>query len=63
MFNYLFGERKGYFYVCGEAGRMAKDVHRILHDIIITVKQCSKPEAESYVKALNDQGRYQKDVW
>lgn len=63
MYSLLFGETRGFMYVCGEAARMAKDVHRTLHEIVVSVKGCSKMEAESCVKALGDQGRYQKDVW
>jgi sulfite reductase alpha subunit-like flavoprotein len=28
-------EKKGYLYVCGEGGRMAKDVHKTLLEIIM----------------------------
>ena len=53
----------GYFYVCGDAKHMAKDVHRALVEAIITVEGSGTAEAEVAVKQLSDQGRYQKDVW
>jgi sulfite reductase (NADPH) flavoprotein alpha-component len=45
-----------YFYVCGDATRMAKDVDSALHQII--------PEAAvEYVKRLRDEKRYLRDVY
>jgi NADPH-ferrihemoprotein reductase len=63
VWSLLNGEKKGHFYICGEASRMAKDVHRALHEIIEKVEGVSGSKAEQYVKALSDQGRYQKDIW
>ncbi|CAD7703148.1 unnamed protein product [Ostreobium quekettii] len=59
----LSGNRKGVFYVCGEAARMARDVHAALVDIVQQCQKCSGPVAEMIVKSLSDQGRYQKDIW
>eukprot|EP00210_Caulerpa_lentillifera_P001863 g1792.t1 len=63
VWSMLSGEKKGHFYLCGEASRMAKDVHRTLHEIIEKVEGVTGSKAEQYVKALSDQGRYQKDIW
>ena len=63
VWSLLNGERKGSFYVCGDAAHMAKDVQSALRDIIEQCKRCSGIEAELMVRRLNDQGRYQKDVW
>jgi len=59
----LLSERSGYFYLCGEASRMAKDVHRTLHEIAEKVSGESGSKVEQMIKSLNDQGRYQKDIW
>ncbi|CAD7699015.1 unnamed protein product [Ostreobium quekettii] len=59
----LNGGRKGVFYVCGEAAHMARDVHDALRDIVQHCQNCTAAEAENVVKALGDQGRYQKDIW
>jgi sulfite reductase (NADPH) flavoprotein alpha-component len=52
-----------YFYVCGEAARMAKDVHQTLIDIIAEHGGKTAEEAEAAVKDLQKQKRYQRDVY
>lgn len=59
----MLGENRGYFYVCGEAARMAKDVHKALHDVIQHAAKVSLAQAEDIIKEMHDQGRYQKDIW
>jgi sulfite reductase (NADPH) flavoprotein alpha-component len=53
----------GYFYVCGDAKRMAKDVDSALHKIAETVGQLSTEEAVDYVKQLKSEKRYLRDVY
>jgi sulfite reductase alpha subunit-like flavoprotein len=53
----------GYFYVCGDAKHMAKDVHRTLATVLQTTFNYTTAEAENHVKRLGESGRYQKDVW
>lgn len=52
-----------YFYVCGDAKRMAKDVDQALHDIFSTEGGLSAEEAIAAVKRLKKEGRYQRDVY
>ncbi|MFE5323252.1 sulfite reductase subunit alpha [Paenibacillus sp. NPDC056579] len=56
-------ERGAYFYVCGDKQNMAKDVHNTLIDIIEKEGQLSREAAEAYLKELQEQGRYQRDVY
>ena len=53
----------GYFYVCGDAKRMAKDVDAALHKIAATAGQLSTEQAVDYVKQLKSEKRYLRDVY
>lgn len=53
----------GYFYVCGDAKRMAKDVDTALHGIIVEQGRMSPAQAVDYVKQLKKERRYQRDVY
>jgi sulfite reductase (NADPH) flavoprotein alpha-component len=52
-----------YFYVCGDAKRMAKDVDTALHDIIADKGGLSNEHAADYVKQMKKERRYQRDVY
>ena len=53
----------GYFFVCGDAKRMAKDVDQALHDIIAEQGGMPIEKAQEYVKQLKKDKRYQRDVY
>jgi sulfite reductase (NADPH) flavoprotein alpha-component len=50
-------------YVCGDASRMAKDVHGTLVKIAQDQGALSIEAAEEYVQSLKDQHRYHRDVY
>ncbi|MGL4192862.1 MAG: assimilatory sulfite reductase (NADPH) flavoprotein subunit [Vibrio sp.] len=52
-----------YFYVCGDASRMAKDVHQTLIIIVEQQGGLSREQAEEYVSELRKAKRYQRDVY
>jgi sulfite reductase (NADPH) flavoprotein alpha-component len=52
-----------HLYVCGDATRMAKDVHGALREIIATHGGKSTEEAADYLNDLQAQGRYSRDVY
>ena len=56
-------EKGAYFYVCGDAKRMAKDVDQALHDIIAEQGGLPIEKAQEYVKQLKKDKRYQRDVY
>jgi sulfite reductase (NADPH) flavoprotein alpha-component len=53
----------GYFYVCGDAARMAKDVDDALHRIVEEQGGKTKEEAAAFVGELKKTKRYRKDVY
>ncbi|HJU39701.1 MAG TPA: assimilatory sulfite reductase (NADPH) flavoprotein subunit, partial [Tahibacter sp.] len=52
-----------HLYVCGDATRMAKDVHEALIAVAVTHGGKSREDAEAYVNQLQQQGRYARDVY
>ncbi|KAJ1679492.1 hypothetical protein EV182_001937 [Spiromyces aspiralis] len=54
---------QGYFYVCGEARFMARDVKDALVQIAQSEGGLGLSDAESWVGSLKKFGRYQEDVW
>ncbi|WP_373820244.1 assimilatory sulfite reductase (NADPH) flavoprotein subunit [Glaesserella sp.] len=52
-----------YLYVCGDAGRMAKDVENALLDVIEQQGKLTRDEAEEYLDELRENRRYQRDVY
>lgn len=56
-------QRGAYFYVCGDASRMAKDVDRTLMEICSVQGQMRTDEAKRYVTQLAAERRYVRDVY
>ena len=56
-------EDGAHFYVCGDASRMAPDVHAVLLEVVAEHGGRSAEEAETYMADLKKSGRYQRDVY
>ncbi|WP_428614333.1 assimilatory sulfite reductase (NADPH) flavoprotein subunit [Shewanella sp.] len=56
-------ERGAHLYICGDAERMAKDVHQALVEVIGEHGGKSTEEAEALLETLRSEKRYQKDVY
>ncbi|MNJ03858.1 Sulfite reductase [NADPH] flavoprotein alpha-component [compost metagenome] len=56
-------QKGAYFYVCGDKQYMAKDVHNTLISIIATEGGMTQEAAEAYLNNMQEQGRYQRDVY
>ena len=56
-------ESGGYFYVCGDASKMAVDVDTALQEVIAVYGNKSKSEAKQYLVTLANSKRYVRDVY
>ena len=61
LWNWL--QEGAIFYVCGDASRMAKDVDQALVSIAQEEGAMSEIEASDWIKLLQKQRRYLKDVY
>jgi sulfite reductase (NADPH) flavoprotein alpha-component len=60
---YAWLEQGAHFYVCGDASRMAADVHEALVSTVETQGGKSREAAEAYLEDLKKSKRYQRDVY
>jgi sulfite reductase (NADPH) flavoprotein alpha-component len=60
---YAWLEEGAHFYVCGDASRMAADVHEALISVVKNYGAKSREEAEEYIENLKKTKRYQRDVY
>ncbi|MDP0494597.1 MAG: assimilatory sulfite reductase (NADPH) flavoprotein subunit [Verrucomicrobiota bacterium JB024] len=60
---YRWLEEGAHFYVCGDASRMANDVHNALIKIAQTAGGKSEDAANAWFEDLRKQKRYQRDVY
>lgn len=61
LYGYL--QEGGFFFVCGDATRMARDVDAALHEIVETHGKMSADAAIDYVNSLKRDKRYVRDVY
>jgi len=55
--------QKAYFYVCGDAANMAREVNTILGQIISSQRGIPESKGEEIVKSMRSSNAYQEDVW
>jgi sulfite reductase (NADPH) flavoprotein alpha-component len=60
---YAWLEDGAHIYVCGDAERMARDVHQALIEIVAEQGRLSTERAAQYVQELQRSRRYQRDVY
>lgn len=60
---YKWLEEGAHFYVCGDASRMAADVHEALISVVKNYGAKTREEAEEYIENLKKAKRYQRDVY
>lgn len=61
LFRWL--DEGAYFYVCGDAAQMARDVDIALHDVVAEFGGLGADAAEDYVNTLKREKRYLRDVY
>lgn len=61
VFSWL--EEGAHVYVCGDAANLAPDVHQALIDIVASEGHSGRDAAEDYVRSLQSDHRYQRDVY
>lgn len=60
---YAWLESGAYFFVCGDAAKMAIDVDRALQEVIAVHGKKSRGEAKQYLTAMSKANRYVRDVY
>lgn len=60
---YAWLQEGAYFYVCGDASRMAKDVDSALYEIVRQYGGLSSERAADYIDQLKKEKRYLRDVY
>ncbi len=61
LWNWL--QDGGYFYVCGDASRMARDVDAALHQVAQQAGGGTAEDAAAWVARLKQEKRYRRDVY
>jgi sulfite reductase (NADPH) flavoprotein alpha-component len=61
LYEWLAGG--AHLYICGDASRMAKDVHKALIEIVAEHGGRSAEDADAWLNQLIQQGRYARDVY
>ncbi|KAA5967533.1 sulfite reductase subunit alpha [Pantoea sp. M_9] len=60
---YAWLQEGAYFYVCGDASRMAKDVDAALYEVVRQAGGLSGERAAAYIDQLKKEKRYLRDVY
>ncbi|KAG5976329.1 hypothetical protein E4U58_005135 [Claviceps cyperi] len=55
--------QRAYFYVCGDAAHMAREVNTVLAQILAESRGVSEAKGEEIVKNMRAANQYQEDVW
>ena len=56
-------KRGGYVYICGDGGSMAKDVTRVLVELLSEYGGLCQREAEGVLNEMRARRRFVLDIW
>lgn len=59
----MLSKEEAHLYICGDAKHMAHDVHEALIGMATKCAGFDQQGAQRYMSQLEQEGRYQKDVW
>ncbi|KAF6225498.1 hypothetical protein HO133_009498 [Letharia lupina] len=59
----LLHDSGGIVYVCGSSGKMPQAVRAALADVFRDVGRMDQKDAESYMEAMEKEGRYKQETW
>jgi len=59
----VINEKKGHFYICGDARNMEKEVHGTIKGVIKKKLGYNDEQAEQYLNDMKKAGRYSTDTW
>ena len=57
----LLYDDNAYFYLCGDAKKMAHDVTKALEEL--SIDKLGKPKGAKFLRKLKEQNRFHEDVW
>ena len=58
-----WSEKGASIYICGDEKNMAKDVHQAIRNVLVKEQNLTEEDAESYLKQMKKDKRYQRDVY
>lgn len=56
-------EKGASIYICGDEKNMAKDVYQAIRNVLVKEQNLTEEDAESYLKQMKKDKRYQRDVY
>ena len=56
-------EKGASIYICGDEKNMAKDVHQAIRNVLVKEQNLTEEDAESYLKQMKKDKRYQRDLY
>lgn len=59
----LLLDEGAFVFVCGDGASMAKDVHTCLRGVIKERKGCPEDDAEAFLRQMQQDGKYVRDIW
>jgi sulfite reductase alpha subunit-like flavoprotein len=56
-------KKEGYFYLCGQAGALERDVEAAIRKAVKEGAQCNEEQAQEVVDKMHEDGRYNLELY